>query len=58
MKWKVAIMGSTGVVVNTPAFRLLYPFPSRGAAEAHAECFRIVGMKVEVRNVTAPQRER
>jgi hypothetical protein len=57
MTWKVVFVGLTGAVVNTPAFRLLYSFPTREEAEVHADCFRIVGMKVEVRNVTDPPRE-
>jgi hypothetical protein len=44
--WKVVIVGPTGAVVNTSAFKLLYPFPTREEAEAHAECFRTAGMKV------------
>jgi hypothetical protein len=44
--WKVVILGPTGAAVNTPAFKLLYPFPAREEAEAHAECLRTVGMKV------------
>jgi hypothetical protein len=47
MKWTVAIVGPTGTMYkDTNAFRLLYPFPTREEAEAHAECLRIVGMKV------------
>ncbi len=47
MKWKVGIVGSTGTVYkDTDAFRLLYPFPTRQAAEEHAECLRTVGVKV------------
>jgi hypothetical protein len=45
MKWKVVIMGPTGIAYNTPAFRLLYSFSAREDAEAHADCFRSV-MKV------------
>lgn len=57
MTWKVAIQGPAGTLVNTSAFGLLYPFPTRDEAEAHADCLRTVGTKVEVRNVTDPPRE-
>jgi hypothetical protein len=44
--WKVAILGPAGTVyADANAFKLLYPFPTREEAEAHAEGFRIV-MKV------------
>ncbi len=45
MTWKVAIVGPAGAVVNTPAFELLYPFPSKEEAENHAECLRKTGIK-------------
>jgi hypothetical protein len=45
--WKVAIVGPTGIVYkDTNAFRLLYLFPTLEEAERHAECLRIVAMKV------------
>jgi hypothetical protein len=47
MKWKVVIVGPTGTVYkDTNAVRLLYPFPTRQAAEDHADCLRTVGVKV------------
>jgi hypothetical protein len=47
MKWKVVIVGPTGTVYkDTNAFRLLYPFPAREEAQAHANCLRTVGVKV------------
>jgi len=47
MAWKVVIVGPTGAVYeDTNAFKLLYPFPTREEAEAHAECLRTIGMKV------------
>jgi hypothetical protein len=46
MPWKVAIVGPSGAVFkDTNAFKLLYSFPTKEEAEAHAESFRIV-MKV------------
>jgi hypothetical protein len=42
MKWKVVIVGPTGVAVDSSAFRLLYSFPTKEEAESHAESFRIV----------------
>jgi hypothetical protein len=44
--WKVAIVGPTGVAVNTPAFGLLYSFPTREEAEEHAVCFCKSGVKL------------
>jgi hypothetical protein len=47
MKYKVVTVGPTGNVYrDTNAFRLLYPFPTREAAEDHAKCFRTVGMNL------------
>jgi hypothetical protein len=47
MSWKVTITGPTGVEYkDTNAFKLLYPFPTIEEAEAHANCLRLVGMKV------------
>ena len=47
MDWKVAIVGPTGTVYRgTNPFKLLYPFPTREEAEAHADCLRTIGMKV------------
>ena len=47
MKWKVVIVGPTGTVYkNTDTFRLLYPFPTREEAQAHANCLRAVGVKI------------
>jgi hypothetical protein len=37
VKFKVVILGPNGAVTNTPAFKLLYPFPTREEAEAHAD---------------------
>jgi hypothetical protein len=43
MKWKVVFLGPTGTVCkDTSAFCLLYAFPMREEAEAHANCFRSV----------------
>jgi hypothetical protein len=52
MRWKVVSVGPTGAAIANGAFGMLYAFPTREEAEAHAMCFRITGMKVEVRNVT------
>jgi hypothetical protein len=46
MKWKVVIVGPAGTVMDETASRLLYSFPSREEAEAHAECFRKTGIKL------------
>ena len=46
MKWKVPIVGPTDAVQTNTAFELLYSFPTREEAEAHAECFRFAGMKI------------
>jgi hypothetical protein len=47
MKWKVVILEPTGAVdKDICAFKLLYPFPTREEAEAHAHCCQTVGMKV------------
>jgi hypothetical protein len=46
MKWEVVAVGPIGAGLEGFAFRLLYSFPTREEAEAHAECFRIVGTKV------------
>ena len=47
MKWKAAILGPIGEAhVDTYAFRLLYSFPTRADAEAHAECLRSVSTKI------------
>lgn len=46
MKWKVVIVGPNGPVVNTSAFEMLFPFPDREEAKAHAECLRTIGMEV------------
>jgi len=49
MMWKTAIVGPTGEVhTNTTAFRLLYSFPTREEAEAHAACFRFVETNIIV----------
>ena len=49
MKCKVVIVGPAGTVYkDTNAFRLVYPFPTREEAEAHASCLRTVGMKVSI----------
>ena len=39
-------MGPTGPVLDGTVFKLLYPFPTREEAEAHASCLQTVGMKV------------
>ena len=44
-KWKVVIVGPTGVAVDGSAFRLLYSFPTREEAEEHAKCFSKAGVK-------------
>jgi len=44
--WKIAILGPTGAVLAGSAFELLYAFPSKEEAEAHAECFRHTGVKL------------
>ena len=47
LKWKVVIVGPTGTAhKDTNAYKLLYPSPTLAEAEAHANCLRIVGMKV------------
>jgi hypothetical protein len=47
MTWKVAIVGPQGTVYkDTNSFKMLYPFPTREEAEAHANCLRTVGMNV------------
>lgn len=46
MKWKVVIVGPTGITYNTSAFGLLYSFPTKEEAEAHAEAFRFADTKV------------
>jgi hypothetical protein len=47
MKWKVSIVGPAGTVyIDTDAFKLLYPFPTKQEAEAHAECFCKTGIKL------------
>jgi hypothetical protein len=47
MKWKVVAVGPTRTVYkDTNAFKLLYSFPTREEAEAHAECFRFAGTKI------------
>jgi hypothetical protein len=46
MKWKVVIVGPMGTALTGAAFGLLYSFPTKEEAEAHAECFRTAGMKV------------
>lgn len=33
-------------IYNTPSFRLLYSFPTKEEAEAHANSFRVVGTRV------------
>jgi hypothetical protein len=48
MRWKAAIMGPTGAATAGAAFRLLYPFPTRAVAEAHAKCFRAAGVLLEL----------
>jgi hypothetical protein len=49
MKWKVVIVGPTGIVYKgTNAFNLLYPFPTQEEAQAHANCLRTVGVEVSV----------
>jgi hypothetical protein len=44
--WKVVIVGPTGAALTGAAFDLLYVFPTREEAEAHAESFRVVETKV------------
>jgi hypothetical protein len=46
--WKVAIVGPTGAALTGSAFELLYAFPSKEAAEKHAECFRHTGAKLKL----------
>jgi len=46
--WKVVIVGPTGSALDGSAFELLYPFPTRAEAEAHAECFRKTEIKYAV----------
>jgi hypothetical protein len=47
MPWKVAIVGPSGAVFkDTNAFNLLYSFPTKEEAEAHAECFLKTGIKL------------
>jgi hypothetical protein len=58
MKWKIVFVEPAGAAIANAAFEMLFPFPTREAAEAHAACFRFTGMKVEVRSVTPSPRER
>jgi hypothetical protein len=45
--WKVAIVGPAGeIYTDTSAFKLLYSFPTREAAEEHAGFFRFVETKI------------
>ena len=44
--WKVVIVGPTGSVLTGSAFELLYSFPSKEEAEAHAACFNKAGVKL------------
>jgi hypothetical protein len=46
MKWRVVLVGKTAKVQSNSAFELLYSFPTREEAEAHAECFRFAGTKI------------
>jgi hypothetical protein len=46
MPWKVIIVGPTGAALIGAAFDLLYAFPTKKEAEAHAESFRIMETKV------------
>ncbi|MGA7791766.1 MAG: hypothetical protein WCA19_01925 [Candidatus Acidiferrales bacterium] len=46
MPWKVVIVGPTGAALTDTAFGLLYSFPTKEEAEAHAECFGFAGMKI------------
>ena len=48
MKSKVVIVGPTGPVLDVTAFNLLYSFPTKAEAQAHASCLRTVGVKVSV----------
>jgi hypothetical protein len=44
--WKVVIVGPTGAALTGAAFGLLYSFPMKEEAEAHAESLRILGIKL------------
>ena len=46
MKWKVVIVGATGAAITGAAFGLLYAFPTREEAEAHAVSFLVAETKV------------
>jgi hypothetical protein len=46
MKWKVVIVGPKGAALKGAAFGLLYAFPTKEEAEAHAESFRFADTKV------------
>jgi hypothetical protein len=46
MKWKAAIVGPDGAVETNTAFGMLYSFPTREEAEAHAEYFQFAGTKI------------
>ena len=39
-------MGAIGAMLEGAAFGLLYSFPTKEEAEAHAEYLRIVGMQI------------
>jgi hypothetical protein len=44
MVWKVAIADAAGnIYKDATAFKMLHPFPTREAAEEHAEYFRVAG---------------
>ena len=46
MKWKVVIVGPTGIAYKTPAFRLLYSFPTKEEEEGDAKSFQFADTKV------------
>jgi len=48
MKFKVAIAGPDGPITNDAAFKLLYAFETREAAEEYLKCFSAAGKMVIV----------
>jgi hypothetical protein len=48
VSWRAAIAGPTGISTDAPAFGLLYAFPTREEAEAHAGCFGAAGVLMEL----------
>jgi hypothetical protein len=43
--WKVVIVVPTGAAIDGSAFELLFGFPDKEEAQAHADCFQKTGVK-------------